>query len=327
MRTLVVVLLLTVSAFALTEQQYQDAFLQWMRTYSKTYQHDTFHYRYEIFKQNVDFVNSWNTRGLHQVALNGFADLAGDEFGRYFNGYNMPANGAIEGPTFVPGNTSALPASYDWRTEGAVTHIKNQEQCGSCWSFSTTGSTEGCHKIKGGTLTPLSEQNLMDCSTSYGNEGCEGGLMTQAMRYIIHNHGIDTEASYPYTAEDGTSCGYKAADSGATLTAYSNVASGNEDDLQASVYKGPTSVAIDASHSSFQFYSSGVYYEPDCSSSQLDHGVLAIGWGSASSGTHKTYWIVKNSWGTDWGQSGYIWMARNADNNCGIATMATLPEC
>jgi len=217
----------------------------------------------------------------------------------------------------------ALPATWNWVPKGAVTHIKNQQQCGSCWSFSTTGSTEGCHFITTKKLVALSEQNLMDCSTSEGNQGCDGGLMTQAMDYIISNKGVDTEKSYPYTAEDGT-CHFSKANIGATLKSYTNVNTGDENDLQAKVYLGPTSVAIDASQSSFQFYNSGVYSDPDCSTSQLDHGVLAVGWGTDSG---SAYWIVKNSWGTDWGQQGYIWMARNDGNMCGIATMATLPHC
>jgi len=163
----------------------------------------------------------------------------------------------------------------------------------------------------------------MDCSYSQGNQGCDGGLMTQAMDYIISNGGIDTESSYPYTAQDGT-CNYNAANSGSTLTTYNNVASGDEGALQNAVYTGPTSVAIDASQSSFQFYSSGVYSDPDCSSTQLDHGVLSVGWGVDSS-SNQNYWIVKNSWGTDWGQQGYIWMLRG-QNMCGIATMATIPN-
>jgi len=147
--------------------------------------------------------------------------------------------------------------------------------------------------------------------------------MTQAMQYIIANGGIDTENSYPYTAEDGT-CSYNAANSGATLKSFVNVQTGSESDLQVKVQMGPTSVAIDASQSSFQFYSGGVYNEPNCSTSQLDHGVLAVGWGTDSS---TPYWIVKNSWGTSWGMNGYIWMSRNLNNQCGIATMATLPQC
>jgi len=163
----------------------------------------------------------------------------------------------------------------------------------------------------------------MDCSTAQGNEGCNGGLMTSAMDYIIANKGVDTEASYPYTAEDGT-CSFNAANVGATLKSYVNVMSGNETDLLLKAVVGPTSVAIDASQSSFQFYNGGVYSDPNCSTSQLDHGVLVVGWGTDSG---STYWLVKNSWGTDWGLNGYIEMARNSNNMCGIATMATLPQC
>jgi cathepsin L len=145
--------------------------------------------------------------------------------------------------------------------------------------------------------------------------------MDDAFQYIIANKGIDTETCYPYTAEDG-SCHYSSSCCGATITGYTDVASGNEDDLKDAVYKTPVSVAIDASQSSFQFYSSGVYNEPDCSSTALDHGVLAVGYGTSGS---TPYWIVKNSWGTDWGMNGYIWMSRNKSNQCGIATMASYP--
>jgi cathepsin L len=292
-----------------------------MQTYSKSFSHDDFLTKYSTFKKNLDFtLNHDPTTAGFSVAINEFADLSIEEFSRMYMGTKFTFQGQFsEGSVGV----EALPASKDWRKDGAVTGIKNQGQCGSCWSFSTTGSTEGCHKISGNTLVGLSEQNLMDCSWSEGNQGCDGGLMTQAMTYIIKNKGIDTEASYPYTAQDGT-CHYSASNKGATLSSYVNVKSGDESDLQVKTNVGPVSVAIDASHSSFQFYSNGVYYEPDCSSTQLDHGVLSIGWGVDSG---KDYWLVKNSWGTAWGMQGYIWMSRNRDNNCGIATMATLPKC
>jgi cathepsin L len=256
--------------------------------------------------------------------VNEFADMTYEEFrvGRF--GYTglRKLNGRQSVST---AGMFTLPASVDWTTKGAVTPVKNQGQCGSCWAFSTTGSVEGCHFISKQKLNSLSEQNLMDCSWSQGNEGCNGGLMTQAMQYIISNGGIDTEASYPYTAESSQTCLYKAASSGSTEGSFVNVNQGDENDLQNKVAMGPTSVAIDASQSSFQFYSSGVYYDPNCSTSQLDHGVLAVGYNHDST-SGMDYWIVKNSWGTDWGQSGYIWMARNKSNACGIATMATLPQ-
>jgi cathepsin L len=161
----------------------------------------------------------------------------------------------------------------------------------------------------------------MDCSTSYGNQGCDGGLMDDAFKYIIANNGVDTESSYPYEEKQGT-CKFKAANVGATISGYTDVTTGSEPALQTAVIQQPVSVAIDASHESFQLYTSGVYYESACSSTTLDHGVLAIGYGVDGS---DDYWLVKNSWGTTWGISGYIWMSRNKDNNCGIATAASYP--
>jgi len=248
------------------------------------------------------------------VAINKFADLTVAEFTAMY----MGTRATLSPGAFVPSVTTD---TVDWRTKGAVTPIKNQGQCGSCWAFSSTGSTEGAHFLAKGALISLSEQNLVDCSNAEGNQGCNGGLMTQAFDYIIKNHGIDTESSYPYTAQNGN-CHFSAANIGSTLVTYTNVQSGSEADLVAKINLGPTSVAIDASHSSFQLYKSGIYYEPACSSSALDHGVLAVGYGSTGS---KDYYIVKNSWGTDWGMAGYIDMSRNRNNNCGIATMATLP--
>jgi len=209
----------------------------------------------------------------------------------------------------------------NWVNKGAVTAVKNQGQCGSCWSFSTTGSVEGAHFLATGKLVSLSEQNLVDCSTTEGNEGCNGGLMDYAFEYIEKNKGIDTEASYPYRATGPNRCAFKPADVGATITSYHDIPSGSESALQTGVDKQPVSVAIDAGHNSFQLYKSGVYYEPACSSTQLDHGVLAVGYGTGSS----DYWLVKNSWGADWGMSGYIQMSRNKNNNCGIATSASYP--
>jgi cathepsin L len=321
MKIICALLLLISYALALTEVEYQAKFTDWMQLYSRSYDHDVFQAKYQTWKANMAFIEDFNSKGTNSftVAMNGYGDLSVSEFNQRFKGLKMPAE-------LPPAATQPIPfvgqATVDWRTKGAVTAVKNQGQCGSCWSFSTTGSVEGCHKITTNTLVSLSEQNLMDCSWAEGNEACDGGLMTQAMEYIIKNKGIDTETSYPYTATSSQSCKYKTADIGSTETSYTNVASGSETDLANKVNLGPTSVAIDASHSSFQFYKSGVYYEPACSATQLDHGVLAVGYGT--DGT-SDYWLVKNSWGTDWGMSGYINMARNRNNNCGIATMATLP--
>jgi len=301
----------------------QTLFTKWMRDNSKVYASDVFLTKYSTWKDNFQWVQEFNQRGLSfTVAVNEFSDLTSAEFNKVYNGLKLKTPITLSNTAFEL-NDVALPASVDWRTQGVVTGIKNQGQCGSCWSFSTTGSLEGAHAIHTGSLVGLSEQNLMDCSQAYGNQGCDGGLMDDAFQYIIANHGIDTEASYPYTAEDGPSCQYNAANCGSTLAAYTDVQSGSEAALQTAVAtQGPVSVAIDASHPSFQMYSGGVYYEPACSSTQLDHGVLAVGY--SSTGT-QAYWIVKNSWGTGWGMNGYIWMSRNMNNNCGIATMSSFP--
>jgi len=318
---LVLAILVIASLAAYTETEYQSAFTFWMQKYQKTYHHDEFIVRYRIFRQNMNFIQTHNNANKgFTVALNEYADLSSTEFAQIYLGTKFTATKNV---TSIISPIVNAPVSWDWRTKGVVTKVKNQQQCGSCWAFSTTGSTEGCHALVTKNLVSVSEQNLVDCSTSQGNQGCDGGLMTQAMDYIIQNKGIDTEASYPYTAEDGT-CAYSPSHIGATLKSYTNVITGNEADLLLKAVSGPVSVAIDASQSSFQFYSSGVYYEPACSSTQLDHGVLVVGWG-VSSGTD--YWLVKNSWGSDWGLSGYIMMSRLKSNNCGIATMATLPHC
>lgn len=217
-----------------------------------------------------------------------------------------------------------LPPSVDWRDKGAVLLVKDQKQCGSCWSFSITGTIEGQNYLKNQVQIPLSEQNLMDCSKAYGNQGCDGGTASASYKYIIQNGGIDTEASYPYTAMDGVACLYNYTNKGASLTDYKMLPVRDELALTTAIANiGPISVAIDASRRSFDLYNgTGIYYDPLCSTFILDHMVLAVGYGSENG---KDYYIVKNSWGTSWGAEGYIKMARNKNNNCGIATSATYP--
>jgi len=279
-----------------------------------------------IFNANVLRISEHNLRhdlGLvsFRLGLNKFADLTPQEF-QSFKGlrYNATAV-ARKGETFVPTVTD-VPDTVDWRDKGYVTPVKDQAQCGSCWAFSATGSLEGQHFAKTGKLVSLSEQNLVDCSGSYGNQGCNGGLMDQAFQYIKANGGIDTEESYPYTAQDGT-CHFKQNAIGATCTGFVDVKVNSESDLKNAVATvGPVSVAIDASNYSFQLYNGGIYDEPNCSSTMLDHGVLAVGYGTDNG---KDYWLVKNSWGPSWGVKGYIQMSRNKNNQCGIATDSSYP--
>ena len=261
----------------------------------------------------------------YTVEMNHFGDLSSEEFVKIYNGLkyeHVEKDQLLE----VEVDTVGLPATVDWVKEGAVTAVKNQGQCGSCWSFSTSGSVEGVHflsKQTGGVpgLVGLSEKQLMDCSGSFGNQACNGGLMDNAFKYLESVKGLDTESSYPYYPQDGT-CHYNPANIGACIQDYQDVVQGSEASLQKAVAQQPVSVAIDASHQSFQFYSGGVYYEPNCSSTQLDHGVLAVGYGTLNG---NDYWLVKNSWSASWGEQGYIMMSRNRNNNCGIATSASFP--
>jgi len=315
----VLLLSLLVIAYALDYQAEFDMFkLNYNKVYGTPQEEER---RFQIFADNLKFVSTWDAeaRGF-TVGINKFADLSIQEFVSLYTGLNITRTyeAVIEKiePSPIQGDI------VNWVTKGAVTGVKNQGQCGSCWSFSTTGSVEGAHFLSTGQLVSLSEQNLVDCSTAEGNQGCNGGLMDYAFDYIIKNHGIDTEASYPYRATGPNQCNFKAASVGATISSYQDITQGSESDLQTAVTKTPTSVAIDAGHNSFQLYKSGVYYEPDCSSTQLDHGVLAVGYGTDGS---SDYWLVKNSWGTGWGMEGYIQMSRNRNNNCGIATAASYP--
>lgn len=285
--------------------------------------------RFKIFSENSLFIAHHNTKyvnGLvsHMLGMNSFGDLLHHEFMNTTNGFKRSALGQ-RGSTYLPPaniDDTDLPKSVDWRTKGAVTPVKNQGQCGSCWAFSTTGSLEGQTFKKTGKLVSLSEQNLVDCSNDFGNNGCHGGSMENSFNYIKSNGGIDTEASYPYKGVDGD-CKFKKQDVGATVTGFVSVKENSEEDLKKAVATvGPVSVAIDASRQSFQFYKQGVYDEKECNSSKLDHGVLVVGYGVRN---ETKYWLVKNSWGADWGEKGYIYMSRDKNNQCGIATDATYP--
>ncbi|MCI4382397.1 hypothetical protein PGIGA_G00014480 [Pangasianodon gigas] len=260
----------------------------------------------------------------YRLGMTSFADMSNQEYREsVFKGclgsFNKTKRHSTS--TFLRGE-GVLPKTVDWRKKGYVTEVKDQQDCGSCWAFSATGSLEGQTRRKTGKLVSLSEQQLVDCSRQYGNFGCLGGWMNAAFEYIKDNNGIDTEESYPYEASDND-CRFNPATVGATCTGYVNIKSGDEKALQEAVATiGPISVAIDAGHMSFQLYTSGIYDEPDCSSTDLDHGVLAVGYGREQK---KAYWLVKNSWGLGWGDNGYIKMSRNKNNQCGIATNASYP--
>jgi len=218
-----------------------------------------------------------------------------------------------------------LPESVDWRDQNAVTIVKNQGDCGSCWSFSTTGSIEGAWAIKYDKLYNLSEQMLIDCSGNYGNKGCNGGLMDNGFKYVIDN-GLCSENDYPYQAEKDF-CKSSLCKIKVKVRDYSDVVPNNELLLKKAVSKQPISVAIQANLSSFHYYKSGIYQDDDCGD-QLDHGVLIVGYGHDLS-NNLDYWIVKNSWSSEWGENGYIRILRNYDKSdsgmCGIALQPSFP--
>ncbi|KAK8574928.1 hypothetical protein V6N12_062605 [Hibiscus sabdariffa] len=262
---------------------------QWMSDFGRVYSdNNERHKRFNIFKQNVALIDSFNNANNkpYNLAVNRFADLTNEEFTASRNGFkgHMCSNKAT---SFMYENFTALPSTVDWRQKGAVTPIKDQGQCGCCWAFSAVAAMEGVTKLTTGTLISLSEQELVDCDTKGDDQGCQA------------NHA-------------------------ATINGFQDVPANSEDALQKAVANQPVSVAIDASGFEFQFYSSGVF-TGSCGT-QLDHGVTAVGYGEDDDGTK--YWLVKNSWGTSWGEQGYIRMQRDVDAKeglCGIAMQASYP--
>jgi cathepsin L len=312
------------------EVYYQSAFDTFIKDHQKSYKDENEkHQRYNIFKKNIDYINFHNNykQSTYTLGVNQFADLTNQEYKEKFLKFRASKDQNFRSlisssNLHHPGD---IPKTLDWRTKGAVSYVKDQGQCGSCWAFSTSGTVEGALAIKNSKMQTLTEQQIIDCSwvSPYNNLGCDGGDMRSALQYLIDTKGIETESKYPYVDYNGGNkhkCKFDQSLVVGTISAMVNVTSGNETDLLYSTLHGPVSIAIDASQSSFQFYSGGIYYEPFCHSDldSLDHGVLVVGYGDG-------YYLVKNSWGPGWGWQGYIYMSRNQHNNCGIATYATYP--
>jgi len=280
--------------------------------------------RAAVFADNVQYMNEHNAKyaagtETFYLGVNEFSDLSHDEFKALYIGPKIPARNAtnLAAPRTRVSLTGTADA-VDWRTKGAVTPVKNQGQCGSCWSFSTTGSTEGRVQIAGNALTPLSEQQLMDCSVKEGDHSCEGGLMDYGFQYIIDNGGLNSEAAYPYVEKDEACNKAKEKTDVATIKSFKDVTPNSEEALATAVASGPVSVAIEADQRAFQSYSGGIL-SAACGT-KLDHGVLAVGYGT-------DYWIVKNSWGATWGMKGYIQLKRGVGKSgeCGIAAQPSYP--
>lgn len=293
------------------------------RVHKKMYTKQEESRRKSIWLKNVHMVTNHNneTDNGHRsfrLEINKFADMTGEDVKCVM----MPSElgeGLVNVSTFIPPSNMQLPDTVDWRIDGYVTHVKNQRECGSCWAFSATGGLEGQHFKKTGKLVSLSEQNLVDCSTE--NNGCNGGSMDKAYQYIARNNGINTEKSYRYVAQKRT-CTFRRSHVGATCTGFSQVPAGDELALQKAVASvGPISVGIRVDDA-FLMYKEGVYDSQNCQNTNSFHAVLIVGYGVFNG---KDYWLVKNSWSTNWGMKGYIMMSRNQNNQCGIADSAMYP--
>ncbi len=327
LKTLLLLTFLSCSAFAINSPYFNldyDHHLEWREwklKYNKTYgSYDEDVERFAIWIKNMKKIVLHNMGHNFKLDMNHLGDMTEEEYQRYASGIKQP----------IPSYTSnyllmseKLPESVDWRQKGAVFSVRQQGSCGSCWSFSSVEVVEGFHALKTGHLIELSPQQLVDCVKK--DNGCGGGLPVDAYDYLLSVGGLEDEKDYPYVAEDEP-CAFNKSDIVANFSSYKVLPQGDEDQLKQAVATiSPISIAIDASQFSFQMYSGGVYDEPNCGNKpeNLDHAVLLVGYGSDHG---QDYWLVKNSWGTGWGEDGYIRMSRNKNNQCGIATMASYVE-
>ncbi|GMH14810.1 hypothetical protein Nepgr_016651 [Nepenthes gracilis] len=285
--------------------------------------------RFEIFKDNLRFVDEHNSvHRTYKLGLNKFADLTNEEYRSIYLGTKIDPermllrqkNGGSQRYAYRAGDR--LPKAVDWRERGAVNPVKDQGQCGSCWAFSTIASVEGINQIVTGNLTSLSEQELVDCDTAV-DAGCNGGLMDNAFEFILENGGIDTEDDYPYKGIDDQCDQSLKNNKVVSIDGYEDVPPFNEKALKKAVAHQPVSVAIEASGRALQLYQSGVF-TGKCGTA-LDHAVVAVGYGTEDG---VDYWIVRNSWGLEWGEDGYIRIERNTGTftgRCGIAMQPSYP--
>jgi len=322
-------MLALLASFALpAPTNYASLFASWKMKHGKMYTSSAHEIKaFAAFAENEDKIVATNARGLsYKLAHNEFSDLtANDFFKQGHTGFNTTLHRRTTfstRPVHVANSNVTLPSSVDWVERGAVSQVQNQGSCGSCWAFSASGAIEGAYYLSTGQLLTLSQEDLVQCDTT--DSGCNGGLMDNAFSWV-ETHGIASLAIYPYTSTAGTrgTCSASKRNAAAvTITGYRDVASEDEVALKHAVAQQPVSVAIEADKSVFQLYSSGVLDSSSCGTN-LDHGVLIVGYGNDPT-TGLDYWKVKNSWGTSWGEDGYIRMSRGV-NQCGIATEPSYP--
>jgi C1A family cysteine protease len=324
-KTLIILSLLAISCLAsmpVNMDELKSLWSSWKIYYGKAYGLAEEAARFAIFVENYKYIVQFNGENTDvKLALNKFADITSEEFSNIYAGCYKNNGKHTKVPGDIEYEVHDLPASVDWRTQGAVTAVKNQGQCGSCWSFSTTGVLEGFYFISKGKLLSFSEQQIVDCDSQ--DDGCDGGLPYQALKYTAQA-GLETETSYPYKGVDGT-CAAKKLKSYNTNSNYKLVQTQSPDALKTAIVTQPVSVGIEADQNVFQFYSSGVITKR-CGDS-LDHAVLAVGYTTVS-GTEA--FIVKNSWGADWGQQGYVYISTDGSANggngvCGILSEPVVP--
>jgi len=306
---------------------YERLFFEHMQKYGLRFETgEEFAKRIQIFADMVDTIEEHNSGNhTYKLGLNQFSHLTFEEFQQAVSlGATRPPSLRRNADAKIhpsPADVSALPSSVDWVSAGAVTPVKNQGSCGSCWSFSATGSLEGAYYLKYKNLKSFSEQELVSCDTN--DYGCNGGWMDTAFEWVMSNKGLATEEDYPYTSGTGTNAKCitgKPQDKNVTPSGYVDVTPGSVKDLMSAVAQQPVSIAIQANQKAFQSYSSGVL-TGRCGQ-KLDHGVLVVGYGT-SSGTD--YWKVKNSWGSSWGMDGYILIERSDADLCGVLDAASYP--